>query len=70
MSTVTIEEAQSFVDAFNEEYVQKHKAFEEQFWGTKVRVMRVWHEELQSAPDVALIAFVLYLISFFHSANR
>ena len=35
--TASIQEAQSFVDKFNEEYQKKHKAFEDQFWGTKVR---------------------------------
>jgi len=36
---VSIQDAQSFVDKFNDEYQKKHKAFEDQFWGNKVRLM-------------------------------
>lgn len=34
MSTIT--EAQSFVDKLNNSYAEKHEAFENQFWGTKM----------------------------------
>ena len=34
--TTTVVEAQTFVDAFNSSYEEKHAKFEEQFWGTKM----------------------------------
>jgi len=34
--TMSIEEARSFVDQFNDDYALKHEAFENQFWGTKM----------------------------------
>ncbi len=37
MSTMNIQQqAQAFVDNFNENYSNKHEAFERQFWGTKM----------------------------------
>ena len=35
-SSSTIEQAQAFVNEFNNEYEAKHLAFEEQFWGNKM----------------------------------
>ena len=53
-STMTCtEEAQSFVDKFNEEYEKKHQAFEEQFWGTKVRQPRLRRDDACSRARVS-----------------
>ena len=42
MSSVsaTVDAAQNFVNAFNVLYAEKHRAFEEQFWGTKMNLSK------------------------------
>jgi oligoendopeptidase F len=46
--------ARSFVDSFNVEYESKHRAFEEQFWGTKMALSGNFSSELLSSTKASM----------------
>ena len=38
MTTVASSAASTFIDAFNAEYLTKHKTYEDEFWATKMNL--------------------------------
>ena len=38
MATVASSAASTFIDAFNAEYLTKHKTYEDEFWATKMNL--------------------------------